>query len=127
VSDRGTILVVDDQPQNLRLAVSLFGGGGYEVRTASSLRAALEELRAWVPDLILSDLIMGDGSGYELIRLVKADPRLAAIPFIFVTSRSTPLRHREIGAALGAAQVIFRPADPQMLLAVVRRHLRSST
>ena len=52
---------------------------------------------------------MGDGSGYELIRAIKADPRLRAIPFIFNTSSMAVESARSKGLALGAARFLFRP------------------
>jgi|HubBroStandDraft_1064217.scaffolds.fasta_scaffold56932_2 two-component system cell cycle response regulator len=116
---RATILVVDDRRENLQLAGGLFGRCGYFVRTASGMCEALDELSRCLPDLILSDVVMSDGSGYELIRRVKTDERLRRIPFVFITSTLTAESDRRKGLALGAAQFIFRPLEPQALLAAV--------
>lgn len=116
---RATILVVDDRPENLQLARSLFGRSGYFVRTATGVRAALDDLSHCLPDLILSDVVMSDGSGYDLIRRVKTDERLRGIPFVFVTSTLTAESYRRKGLVLGAAEFIFRPVEPQALLAAV--------
>jgi two-component system cell cycle response regulator len=116
---RATILVVDDRPDNLQLAASLFGPCGYRVITASGVLAAREELRVCVPDIILSDMVMSDGSGYELIAWVKADQQLRTIPFLFITSTLTAESDRREAFDLGAAEFICRPIEPQNLLALV--------
>jgi two-component system cell cycle response regulator len=111
-----TILVVDDKRENLELACSLFQPSGYEVLTATSMRAALGAARNAAPDLIISDICMADGSGWDFIVEAKADPQLRAIPFVFLTSTMTAESDRQRGLALGAAKFIFRPIDPRRLL-----------
>jgi two-component system cell cycle response regulator len=110
------VLAVDDRPVNLELAQSMLHGSGYEVITASSMAEALSLARDAAPDLILSDVCMADGSGYDFIRAVKADRRLSAIPFIFLTSTMTTDGERMKGLALGAARYLFRPIEPPELL-----------
>ncbi|WP_082633198.1 response regulator [Lacimicrobium alkaliphilum] len=77
------ILVVDDQPVNLELATSLLEHYGYRVLRAQGMKKAQMILRDRVPDLILSDVCMDDGNGYDLIRAVKAEPALQEVPFVF--------------------------------------------
>jgi CheY-like chemotaxis protein len=69
-----------------------------------------------MPDLILSDVCMADGNGYDFIAAVKADPRLSPIPFVFVTSTMNTEKERQKGLALGAARFLFRPIEPPELL-----------
>jgi CheY-like chemotaxis protein len=111
-----SILVVDDNPANLEFAVGLFGRSGYRVATADGMSRGLALARAAPPDLILSDVIMGEGSGYEFIQAVKSDAQLSAIPFVLITSTLTGEAERRKGLALGAAQFLFRPIEPQDLL-----------
>jgi two-component system, cell cycle response regulator len=111
-----TVLVADDEPVNLQLASSLLAGSGYKVVTAPTLAEALRLARELVPDLILSDVCMADGSGYDFLSSVKADPRLRSIPFIFLTSTMTSEGERRRGLALGAARYFFRPMDSKDLL-----------
>ncbi len=120
VSRRERILVVDNQPVNLDLMQSLLAPLGYEVLTAGSMTEGLAVARQARPDLILSDVGMADGSGYDFIRLVKADPQLAGIPFVFITATHPDEAARAKGLALGAAQFLFRPADPEAVLAAVQ-------
>jgi two-component system cell cycle response regulator len=111
-----TVLVTDDEPVNLQLASSLLAGSGYKVVTAPNPVEALRLAREVVPDLILSDVCMTDGSGYDFLEAVKADPRLRSIPFIFLTSTMTSEGERRKGLALGATRYFFRPMDSEDLL-----------
>jgi two-component system cell cycle response regulator len=113
---RRKVLVVDDTPANLKLAVLLLTNAGYQVATASGLGEALRLARRDPPDLILSDIVMADGSGYEFIRAVKNDGRLRAIPFVFNTASMTVDTARAKCLALGAVKVLFRPMDPAQVL-----------
>jgi two-component system, cell cycle response regulator len=111
-----TILIVDDKQVNLDLAVSLLRPSGYRVITANGMHEALALARGAPPDLIVSDVCMSDGSGYDFIREAKADATLRPIPFVFLTSTMTTEREREKGLALGAARFLFRPIEPRVLL-----------
>jgi two-component system, cell cycle response regulator len=120
------LLVVDDTPANLKLAAMIFGRAGYEVVTASGMGEALRIARQDPPDLILSDIVMEGGSGYEFIRAVKADGRLRSIPFVFNTSSMTVDSAREKSLALGAVKVLFRPIDPDDMLREIEACLGES-
>jgi two-component system cell cycle response regulator len=111
-----TVLVVDDRPVNIQLAQSILGGSGYNVVAAQTMAEALRLALERRPDLILSDVCMAMGTGYDFIRAVKADAGLRVIPFIFLTSTMTTESARREGLALGAAKYLFRPLDPQTLL-----------
>jgi two-component system, cell cycle response regulator len=113
---RRTVLVTDDRVVNLELASSILGASGYEVLLALTLREALRLARESRPDLILSDVCMSDGSGYDFIQAVKADARLRAIPFVFITATMTTEAERQKGLGLGADKYLFRPIEPQDLL-----------
>jgi two-component system, cell cycle response regulator len=111
-----TALVVDDLQAHLDLAASVLGHSGFKVVTARGIREGLEQARRVTPDLILSDVCMADGSGYEFIGAIKNDPQLRSIPFIFLTSTAMNEKDRAKGLALGAAKYLFRPIEPQTLL-----------
>ena len=115
----GTILAVDDRPVNLTLKRSILEPLGYAVLTANGMAEALEVALQTPLDLILSDLEMSPGSGFELIKAIKADARLADVPFIFVTSTHCNESARAKGLALGAARFLFRPIEPQDLVAEI--------
>jgi two-component system cell cycle response regulator len=115
-----TVLVVDNNEANRYLARSLLESAGYRVLEAGSPGPALALARQSPPDLIVSDVRMGEGSGFDLVREVKADPQLAAIPFIFLTSTFTDEPHRREGLELGAVRYLYRPIEPAELLRELR-------
>jgi two-component system, cell cycle response regulator len=114
------ILVVDNDPVNLILKRSILEPLGYAVMTAAGMAEALALARQSPPDLIISDVNMFNGSGFDFIRTVKSDPRLRSIPFIFVTSTSQDEVSRAEGLILGAARFLFRPLTPEALLAEIK-------
>lgn len=122
-----TILVVDNLPVNLELARSILEPSGYRVVTAGGMAEGLARAGEVRCDLILSDVCMADGMGYDFIKAVKADPRLRAIPFVFLTSTMLDEKDRARGLALGAARFLMRPIEPDALLAEVRACLREPT
>lgn len=121
---RATILVVDNSAVNLQLARSTLEPFGYEILPAGGMADALETARRAAVDLILSDVHMPNGTGFDLIRAVKADPRLSQIPFIFISSTVWRDSDRATGLGLGAVKFIERPIDPGALLAEIEECLR---
>jgi putative two-component system response regulator len=117
-----SVLVVDDEPQNLFL-LGDFLSSDYEVRVATSgpqaLRIAAETPR---PDIVLLDVMMPDMDGHEVLRRLRADPATADIPVIFVTARTQDTDEEE-GLSLGAQDYIAKPIVPAILLARVRAQL----
>lgn len=83
---RKRILVVDDNPVNLKLTASLLELEGYEVVTAIDAEAALDALTRQLPDLVLMDLAMPRVDGLTLTRMLRADPRYAALPIVALTA-----------------------------------------
>ena len=67
------------------------------------------------PDLILSDIHMPAGDGFEFIQTIKANPSLAQIPFVFLTSTMREEGDRRKGLALGAHKYLIRPIEPHEL------------
>lgn len=123
-NDGATILVVDDHVLNLSLKRSLLEPFGYIVLTAPGMVSGLAVAQERKPDLILSDLGMSDGSGFDFIKKVKADRSLAQIPFIFITSTYCDEGARQRGLSLGAERVLFRPIDPHLILQEIRDCLK---
>lgn len=121
---RGTILVVDDLDVHLDLKRSIFEPKGYAVVTATNVAGALALARQSPPDIILSDMSIAEDSGYALIKIVKADPQLRKIPFVFVTSTFRDEASRAKGLALGAARFLIRPIEPDVLLSEIEACLQ---
>lgn len=119
------ILVVDDTPFNLELKHRLLEPHGFQVLTASTPSSALALARQQRPALILSDVGLPGGGGFEFIRQIKADPALQDIPFIFLTSTHWDEVMRQQGLELGALRYLMRPLEPAQLLEEIHRCLHS--
>lgn len=118
------LLTVDDGPTNLVYKRNLFEPAGYSVLTTHGVTDALALLRAEPVDLVVSDVVMADGGGFELLRRLRADPAWRDLPFIFLTSTARDSVSRAHGLSLGAQDYLVRPLDAAELLAAIARALR---
>lgn len=118
------VLVVDDEPLNLELKRSCLQPLGYRVVTAATADEALRLARAETPALIISDVGMPQGDGFEFIVRCKRDPRLAAVPFVFISMTHWDEAMREKALALGAARYLRRPLPAEQLIAEVQRFVQ---
>lgn len=110
-ANRQTVLIVDDVPDNIALLSALLKDR-YRTRAATSGQRALDIVTADpVPDMILLDIMMPNMDGYEVCRRLKADPRTAGIPVIFLTAR-TQDDDEELGLKLGAVDYLSKPVNP---------------
>lgn len=117
------ILVVDDQPQNVKLLKQLLTLSGYEVSTASSGPEALVRLAADPPDLVLLDVVMPGMSGYEVCQAIRVNPKTALLPVVMVTALD-PAEERVRGIEAGADDFLPKPINQAELLARVKSLLR---
>jgi CheY-like chemotaxis protein len=104
------ILIVDDNPMNLKLARLLVLSLGHEADVADGAASALRRLEGTAPDAILVDLQMPDVDGLELTRRLKRDPRTAHIPVIALTAAAMA-GDRERAFAAGCDGFIPKPLD----------------
>ncbi len=117
------ILVVDDDPQIVRLVRSYLEQDGFSVITAGDGEAALHLLRAERPDLMVLDLMMPKRDGLEVTRIVRGDPALAATPILMLTARVEEI-DRIVGLELGADDYVTKPFNPREIAARVKAILR---
>lgn len=116
-----TILVVDDEPMNLRLKRSLLEPAGFHVVTAESATQGYAEARSHLPDLVISDVGMHPREGgFDLIRMLKADPALAGVPVVFITATHRDPVWEAEGLRLGAQRFLYRPLESADLLEEIR-------
>jgi len=115
------ILIVDDQPINIRVLHGVFRGK-FEVLMATNGAQAIAVCRSQRPDIVLLDVVMPDISGHEVCRQLKADPGTKDIPVIFVTSQAE-VDEEALGFEIGAVDFISKPVNPVTVLARVRTHL----
>lgn len=85
-SENASIMVVDDQPANLKLLEDMLKVRGYKVRSFPRGRLALAAAVQNPPDLFLLDINMPEMNGYELCECLKSDPALSAAPVIFLSA-----------------------------------------
>ena len=104
----GDILVVDDQPVNVRLLATMLSQLGYKVRKATSGEMALTAIHAELPDLILMDITMPQMDGYELCEILKKDPHTADIPVIFVSALDESMDKTK-AFEVGAVDYVAKP------------------
>ncbi|AGW12710.1 hybrid sensor histidine kinase/response regulator [Megalodesulfovibrio gigas] len=119
---RQTILIVDDVETNLDTLVETLGDE-YDVSVVMDGPSALQFVQSQPPDLILLDILMPDMDGYEVCRLLKADPATADIPIIFLTAL-TELEDKISGFTLGAVDYITKPFEFLEVKARVGTHLK---
>ena len=117
------ILVVDDTPANLEVICETLSDAGYIVATAINGDRALKRVQAYPPDLILLDVQMPGIDGFETCQRLKAEPKTATIPIIFMTALSDA-QSKEKGFELGAVDYITKPFQEQEVLARVKTHLQ---
>lgn len=120
-----TVLVVEDEPDLLNLMEHNLARSGFRVATATSLAAAEESLRFALPDLIILDIMLPDGSGLKFCGDVHRAPQTSKIPIVLVTASLLP-SDREEGWAAGASDYITKPFAISELIDTVKKHLDGS-
>ncbi len=113
------ILVVDDTPFQIKTLTSYLKEA-YQVIAATSAQKALEILRTGErPALIMLDIVMPDMDGYELCRILKADPAYAEIPIVFLTALG---EKKDIiaGVQAGANRYLVKPFNPDKVLEILK-------
>jgi CheY-like chemotaxis protein len=116
------ILIVDDNPQNLKLAKVILAAEGYEVKTAIDAEEALRILESFTPRLIMMDLQLPRMDGLELTRRLKADPARREIIIIALTAYAMKGDDEKAFAA-GCDGYISKPIDIDALPRVVAEYL----
>ncbi|GID95390.1 response regulator [Amorphoplanes digitatis] len=111
------VLLVEDDPQSAELLSTQLVGAGYHVDVAGTGEAGLIAAGAHPPDAIVLDVHLPGIDGFEVIRRLKADPRLAPIPVFFATI----IDERQAGLALGAHDYFVKPVDQAALLGALAK------
>ena len=110
ISERPTILVVEDEPHIREVLAGLLGALGYRLLMAISAEQALDALNVVSPDLVLTDVHLGAMSGIELCARLKADPRYELMPVVILTAVGD-LEARVAGLAAGADDFFTKPVE----------------
>ncbi len=117
------ILVVDDDREIVRLLGAYLQQNGFQVLTAYDGERALQILRRERPDLVVLDLMLPDRDGWDVTRIVRSDPSIAATPIIMLTARVED-HDKIVGLELGADDYVTKPFNPREVVARVRAVLR---
>ncbi len=115
------VMVVDDSLTVRRVTQRLLVREGYRVVTAKDGLDALERLAEERPVVLLSDIEMPRMDGFDLVRNVRADPSLAGLPVVMITSRIAQ-KHRDYAAELGVDHYLGKPYSEEELLTLVARY-----
>jgi putative two-component system response regulator len=118
---RCRIMLVDDNMANLAIGKNMLKDS-YEVYAIPSAAKLFEILKHVTPDMILLDILMPEMDGYAAIRLLKAEPRWADIPVVFLTSKTDERSELE-GLSLGAIDYVGKPFSAPRLLKRIENHL----
>jgi signal transduction histidine kinase len=121
-AQKNSILVVDDNPSNIRVLFDVLHGAGFKVSVVKSGELALKNLPFIQPDLILLDIMMPGLDGFETCRRLKADKATKDIPVIFMTVLSD-VENKVKGLKMGAVDYITKPIQVEEVLARVNLHL----
>ena len=122
-ASQGNIIVVDDNPANLRLLEEMFVKNAYEVRSFPRGRLAIAAAEQEPPDLILLDVNMPEMNGYEVCQQLKLHPRLAGIPVIFLSALHA-IEDKARGFRSGGVDYISKPFQFEEVHARVEPHLK---
>ena len=118
-----TVLVIEDDQDLGRLLEYNLRVAGYRVSLLDCLKGAMDRIEAVSPDLILLDVMLPDGDGFDFCKQIRARPAWAKIPILFLTARSEE-RDRVLGLEIGGDDYITKPFSTRELVARVRAHLR---
>jgi CheY-like chemotaxis protein len=124
VAADSVVLIVEDDPDQLALADLRVSMAGYKVRVAGSVNAFLQGmLDEGAPDLLLLDVALPDGDGFEVLAKMRRHPALGSLPIVMLTARNDPTDIGK-GLLLGADGYVTKPYTKNILADVIRRVLK---
>ncbi len=122
-----TILIVDKNPDDRRVYTTLLGNYGHRLLEAEDGIQALELARAELPNLMITDILMPMMDGFTLVRRLRAEPLLMAIPVVFHTSNYDETEIHRLARASGVIHILRKPPEPQAILRAVNDSLKNPT
>ncbi|SDX07158.1 two-component system, unclassified family, sensor histidine kinase and response regulator [Lutibacter oricola] len=117
------ILIIDDNPINLKVVALVLEAAGYEFRMAKSGLAALSILEKSKPDLILLDIQMPEIDGFETFKRIKENSTNSEIPIIFLTAHTDNEVIQKVFGC-GGADIATKPFNSDELLARIKTHIK---
>lgn len=121
--EKKKILVVDDEPDVTDLVAYHLKAKAFHVETLNDATASISRARTYQPDLVILDIMMPHLSGIQVCRILRADPKLAKVPIIFLTAKAEA-HDRIEGLESGADDYLSKPFSPKELVLRVESILR---
>ncbi len=122
-TNQNVILVVDDNPENLRVLSNMLKQENYIVRVAQNGKQALASIVESEPDLVLLDVNMPEMNGLEVCKRVKSDPAYDNLPVIFISALDDSF-NKSLGLAAGAIDYMTKPFDVDEVKVRVKTYLQ---
>lgn len=117
--EKKKILIVEDEESLLKLESILLMSHGYDVTGVQNGRAALEQLAADKPDLVILDIMLPEIDGFEVCRRIKENPETRDIPVVMLTAKKSSQDYDK-GIAVGASAYITKPFKSAKIMEVIQ-------
>jgi signal transduction histidine kinase len=118
-----TILIVDDRPANRQLLLEMLAHHGHRVLQADCAVKGLKMVRKEKPDLIIADILMPKMHGYEFVRKLRRDRKIAHTAVVFFTAGYIEVESRKLAKACGVHHVIVKPVKAEEVIQIVSKAL----
>jgi DNA-binding response OmpR family regulator len=118
------VLITEDEPNIAESLTFILNREGYDVSTVFDGEAALQRLRSDPPDIMILDVMLPKLNGFEVLKLVKADPALQALPVVILTAKGQA-HDRRMAEEIGASAFITKPFSNRDIVEQVGRLARA--
>ncbi|HEY9769491.1 MAG TPA: response regulator [Coleofasciculaceae cyanobacterium] len=112
------ILIIEDERETRDIFIEALTEEGFEAISAKNGRVGIQKTQKYFPDLIICDVTMPELNGYGVLKILRQDPRTAAIPFIFMSALSDEAERHE-AMRLGANDYLTKPCTVEKLLQAI--------
>ncbi len=126
-TEKGYLLVAEDNPDILNLLDTTLKFGGHRVVTACNGQEALEAIARELPALVITDVLMPKLDGFGLVHRLRINPETREIPVVFVTATYVMPEDREFALSIGVTRFIEKPVDIEKFLSVISELLVKGT
>ena len=116
------VAIIEDEAELASLLEYNLQRQGLLTRIISGSKGALEQLESWKPDLVILDVMLPDGDGFDLCRRMRKIASIGRTPVVFLTARSDEV-DRVLGLEIGGDDYVTKPFSPRELLGKVREYL----
>jgi DNA-binding response OmpR family regulator len=123
-AEQGHLLIVEDDPDILKLLHTTLTFKGYRVLTARNGKEGLEAIQKQRPAIVIADIMMPKLDGFGLVHRIRINPETRDIPVVFITATYVAPEDREFALNIGATRFIQKPVDLEKFLATVAEVLK---